>query len=72
MQVASVSPCDMLRLVEDRKFISAADMDRMTPNERADAVNASFCHSWDEVPEPFRFKVLARAEELARRFDPGD
>ena len=62
----------MLRLVEDRKFISAADMDRMTPNERADAVNASVCRTWDEVPEPFRSKVLARADELAQRFRTDD
>ena len=62
----------MLRLVEERKFISAADMDRMTPNERADAVNASICHSWDEVPEPFRSRVLARAQELAKRFERDD
>ncbi len=67
-----MQPCDMLRTVEERKFISAADMDRMTPNERADAVNASICRTWDEVPEPFRSKVLARAEELAKRFNRGD
>ena len=54
--------------MEERKFISAADMDRMTPNERADAVNASICHSWDEVPEPFRTQVLETARELAQRF----
>jgi len=58
--------------VEERKFISAADMDRMTPNERADVVNASFCHSWDEVPEPFRSQVLARAQEMAKRFERRD
>ncbi|MCB0980024.1 MAG: hypothetical protein R2694_09025 [Ilumatobacteraceae bacterium] len=58
--------------MEERKFISAADMDRMTPNERAEAVNASICRSWDEVPEPFRSKVRARAVELAQRFDRGD
>ena len=58
--------------MEERKFISAADMDRMTPNERADAVNASICHSRDEVPEPFRSKVLARAQELAKLFEQRD
>ena len=62
----------MLRLVEGRPFISAADMDRMTPQERADAVNASICHSWDEVPEPFRSKVFAEIDELAKRFEHDD
>ena len=66
--VAKALRCDMLRLMEERKFISAADMDRMTPNERAEAVNASICHSWDEVPEPFRTQVLETARELAQRF----
>ncbi len=72
MQVVSSTSYDMLRLVEERKFISAADMDRMTPNERADAVNASICHSWDEVPEPHRSKFLKEIDEMARRFERRD
>ena len=58
--------------MEERKFISAADMDRMTPNERADAVNASICLTWDEVPEPHRSKFLAEIDELAKRFEQRD
>lgn len=72
MQAASVVLCDMLRLMQERKFISAADMDRMTPNERAEAVIAATCHSWDEVPEPFRSKVLAEIDEMAKRFPRRD
>ena len=72
MPVAPVVPCDTLRLVEDRKFISAADMDRMTPNERAEAVIAATCHSWDDVPEPFRAKILAEIDEMATRFPRRD
>jgi hypothetical protein len=55
--------------VQQRKFISAADMDRMTPQERADAVDASLRTSWDEVPEPFRSGVLAELREMAKRFE---
>ena len=62
----------MLRSVEDRKFISAADMDRMTPNERADAVIAGTCRTWDEVPEPYRSKFLAEIDEMAKRFERRD
>lgn len=62
----------MFRLVEERRFISAADMDRMTPNERADAVNAATCLSWDEVPEPHRSKFLAEIDEMARRLKRSD
>jgi hypothetical protein len=72
VEVGLVRPCDMVRRMEERKFISAADMDRMTPNERAEAVNASICHSWDEVPEPFRSRVQARAVELGQRLTRGD
>ena len=57
--------------MEERKFISAADMDRMTPNERADAVNASICLTW-EVPEPHRSKFLAEIDELAKLFEQRD
>jgi ActR/RegA family two-component response regulator len=46
-----------------RRIITAAEMDRMTPQERADAVDASEVRSWDEVPE----SVKARVSETARR-----
>ena len=62
----------MLRNVEERKFYSAADMARMTPQERAEVVKAATCHDWDEVPEPFRSEVLATARELGQRFRRGD
>jgi len=68
MQVASTALCDMLRHMQERVVISAADMDRMTPNERAEAVIAATCRSWDEVPEPFRSKILAEIDEMAKRF----
>jgi len=61
-----------VRPVEERKFISAADMDRMTPNERADAVQAATCHTWDEVPEPHRSKFLAEIDDMAKRFERRD
>ena len=58
--------------MQEHKFISAPDMDRMTPNERADAVDASICRTWDEVPEPYRSKFLAEIDEMARRFERRD
>ena len=47
-----------------RKLITAAEMDTMTPQERADAVDSATIRSWDDVPEPFRSEVLATAKEL--------
>ena len=63
---------DKVRIVDPRKFYSAADMARMSPQERADAVDAATCHSWDEVPEPFRSEVMATARELGQRFKYDD
>lgn len=60
--------CDMLRFMQKRKVITAAEMARMTPQQRADAVDAATCHSWDDVPEPFRSQVLETARDLAQRF----
>ena len=50
---------------ERRKIITAADMDKMTPQERADAVDASIIRDWDEVDAEFKDRVLARARDLA-------
>ena len=62
----------MLRFVQERKVITAAEVAQMTPQQRADAFDASVCRSWDEVPEPFRTQVLETARELAQRFKLDD
>jgi len=62
----------MLRLMQERKVITAAEMARMTPQERADAVDAGTCRSWDDVSEPFRTQVLATAREFAERLRRDD
>jgi hypothetical protein len=51
-------------MVTPRKLITAADMDKMTPQERSDAVQAGRAQSWDDVPESFKSEVLATAAEL--------
>jgi hypothetical protein len=52
---------------ERRAIITAADMDKMTPQERADAVDASIVQSWDDVPEPFRTEVQETARRLGEQ-----
>ena len=52
----------------EHRFYSVDEMADMTPGQRAAAIEAGTCHSWDEVPEPFRSEVLATAHELAQRF----
>ena len=68
MQVASIVPRDMLRLMQERRFYSVDEMAGMTPAQRAAVIDAATCHSWDEVPEPLRSEVLSTARELAQRF----
>ena len=48
------------------EIITAAEMDKMTPQQRADAVDASIVHSWDDVDPAFRRGVEQRAAELAK------
>ena len=50
-----------------KTIVTAAEMDKMTPQERADAVDASIVRSWDDVPEPFRTEVLATARKLGQQ-----
>lgn len=42
-------------------------MEKMTPQERADVIDASIVRSLDEVSEPFRSQVLATARHLAEQ-----
>jgi acyl-CoA reductase-like NAD-dependent aldehyde dehydrogenase len=50
-----------------QKLITAADMEKMTPQQRADAVESARAKSWDDVPERFRAEVLATASELGEQ-----
>ena len=47
-----------------RKVITAADMDAMTPQERADAVDSATVHNWDDIDPDFREEILATARQL--------
>ena len=54
--------------------ISAAELDAMTTDERAAAVDARIVLSPDELPSQFRDRVIATAERLAaerRSSSPG-
>jgi hypothetical protein len=62
------SPPDTLTSVTmHRKTITAAEMAAMTPQQRAEAVEAGRAKSWDDVPEPFRSEVQATAVELGEQ-----
>ncbi len=53
--------------VNPKPVITADEMDKMTPQERADAVDSAMVRSWDDVPEPFRSEVLATAKTLGQQ-----
>ena len=53
-----------------RRIITADEMDKMTPQERADAIDAGIIRSWDEVDPAFREQILTRAPEIASRLAP--
>jgi hypothetical protein len=48
----------------ERRTIVAAEMDRMAPQERAGAVDASIARSWDEVSPQFRRRIVRQAGVL--------
>jgi hypothetical protein len=47
-----------------RKIVTAAEMDRMTPQERADAIDASVVRDWNRVPPTLRREIVATAHRL--------
>ncbi len=49
------------------KIVTAAEMDLMTPAERAAVVDAGTVKSLDDLPEAFRLKILAKAQEIHDR-----
>jgi len=54
-------------MARQRRVVTAAEMDKMTPQERADAIDAGVIRSWDEVDDDFRARLLARVPEVAAR-----
>jgi hypothetical protein len=49
------------------RLITAAELDEMTPNERADALTARIVTDWDLVPAAFREQVEATGARLAEQ-----
>ena len=52
------------RQSSDGRIVTATEMDKMTPEQRADVVDIAMVQSCDDVPEPFKSRVLAIASEL--------
>ncbi|HEX4981987.1 MAG TPA: hypothetical protein VFV63_09825 [Ilumatobacteraceae bacterium] len=54
-------------MAESRKVITAAEMDKMTPQQRADAVDAGIVRDWSQVEPDFRNRIEDRARQLAQQ-----
>lgn len=53
------------------RVITAAEFDKMTPNERAACFADGIVTDWEQVPEEFRERVVATAKRLAAEREPG-
>jgi hypothetical protein len=54
------------------KIVTAEDMDKMTPQQRADVIDAGLIRSWHDVDPEFKKRVLARVPEVAARLATDD
>ena len=56
----------------ERRIITAADMDLMTPADRAAAVEAGTVTSLDDLPNAVRIRIEAKAADLRQRLRTGN
>jgi hypothetical protein len=54
----------------ERKALSAAELDEMTPDERAAVVKAGIVGDLSELPDGFRERVERTGERLAEELRP--
>jgi hypothetical protein len=56
-------------VAETSRLIPAAELDQMTPDQRAALFAERTVTDLDDLPEDFRRKVIATAERLAGQID---
>ena len=47
--------------------VTASEMDQMSPQQRADLIDAAIVRSWDDVPASFKAEVLETASVIGRQ-----
>jgi hypothetical protein len=50
-----------------KKLITSQDLEAMSPQQRADSIDASIVRSWDDVPSAVRRRIEQRGAELQQR-----
>ena len=58
-------------VADEPRVITAAEFDRMTPNERAACFAEGIVTDWEQVPDGFRERVEATAKRLATERETG-
>lgn len=59
-------------VAEKRPLITAAELDTMTPDERARVVRESIVHDWAEVPQDVQDRIKATAARLSQTLGTTD
>ena len=57
----------LMQVADEPRLITAAELDEMTPNERAAALTERIVTDWDLVPAAFRAQVEATGARLAEQ-----
>ena len=56
-------------VAEKRDVVTAAELDEMSPTERAEAVRARVIDDLDQLPQSFRSRVEASARSLSNELN---
>lgn len=60
----SPTPRSVGRMAEPEHVVSAAELEAMTREQRAEVIGAAIVTEWAQVPESFRVRVNERARTL--------
>ena len=53
-------------MADEPEILTAADLDAMTPDERADAFERRLVTDFDSLPDEFRERIVATAARLGK------
>ncbi len=54
-------------MTEPDRIITATELEKMTPQERSEVIDAAVVTDWAEVPESFRAEIDATARRLGEQ-----
>lgn len=60
------------RVADKRRLITVAELDAMSPDERARVIRASIVYDWAEVPPDVQDRIRATAARLSQTLGSTD